>query len=128
MTQRCHDHVFFFFNDPATTELYTLSLHDALPICPVLEPVLEPDWEPVLELGGECFVTGVMYPHIRSEEHTSELSHITISYDVFCLKKNKKKKQKTAYHNHKPTNIYAKKKDTYTSNLYQLLKNRQHIR
>src|SRR2546426_1863517 len=28
---------FFFFNDPATTEIYTLSLHDALPICPVLE-------------------------------------------------------------------------------------------
>ena len=37
--------VFFFFNDPATTEIYTLSLHDALPICPeagsrqVLEPL-----------------------------------------------------------------------------------------
>ena len=30
---RCCIFIFFFFNDPATTEIYTLSLHDALPIC-----------------------------------------------------------------------------------------------
>ena len=31
---------FFFFNDTATTEIYTLSLHDALPICPFIEPLV----------------------------------------------------------------------------------------
>ena len=34
--------VFFFFNDTATTEIYTLSLHDALPICPLWLPVPVP--------------------------------------------------------------------------------------
>src|SRR6266498_5785497 len=54
--------LFFFFNDTATTEIYTLSLHDALPICP---------W-------GCCRVTMRTVPSAssetcRSEEHTSEL-------------------------------------------------------
>src|SRR6266850_7833123 len=53
---------FFFFNDTATTEIYTLSLHDALPIgeagaCPVVEPPVE-----LVQPGRH-----------RSEEHTSEL-------------------------------------------------------
>src|SRR5256885_5366369 len=57
--------VFFFFNDTATTEIYTLSLHDALPIC---------DRGPV---GLRCLGSG-MGRHragtaARSEEHTSEL-------------------------------------------------------
>src|ERR1051326_9642393 len=69
---------FFFFNDTATTEIYTLSLHDALPISipggiSSLASVSKPGW---------C--KGAM----RSEEHTSELqSHSFISYAVFCLKK-----------------------------------------
>src|SRR5210317_2635204 len=76
---------FFFFNDTATTEIYTLSytlsLHDALPIswaggAPTPEPKPKPEPK-------------------RSEEHTSELqSHSEISYAVFCLKKKKKKKRK----------------------------------
>src|SRR5439155_21410730 len=37
----------FFFNDTATTEIYTLSLHDALPICGVQKTVLEPGLYPV---------------------------------------------------------------------------------
>src|SRR6266566_10147387 len=53
---------FFFFNDTATTEIYTLSLHDALPIYRV-------DGDPAAELGG----AGACPRHGRSEEHTSEL-------------------------------------------------------
>src|SRR6266567_9174281 len=72
---------FFFFNDTATTEIYTLSLHDALPIS-----------RHFLARGvnGIC---PVQYAPGRSEEHTSELQHSQISYAVFCLKKKKKKKQ-----------------------------------
>ena len=84
--------VFFFFNDTATTEIYTLSLHDALPIWTDRHRIVFGEHKgfvrmalrhgtplvPVLNLGG------------RSEEHTSELqSHSFISYAVFCLKKKK---------------------------------------
>src|SRR5215204_5334826 len=56
---------FFFFNDTATTEIYTLSLHDALPISPVREPT------PF----GDDVVLGIATEREqgRSEEHTSEL-------------------------------------------------------
>src|ERR1051326_9296081 len=72
-------HVVFFFNDTATTEIYTLSLHDALPIASTMSMARRsPSWR------GS---TG-RSPNIRSEEHTSELqSHSFISYAVFCLKK-----------------------------------------
>src|ERR1022692_5310852 len=70
--------VFFFFNDTATTEIYTLSLHDALPIC----------------RGTACARPGRRRLHRecthRSEEHTLNSSHLVISYAVFCLKKKKK--------------------------------------
>src|SRR3989442_5677311 len=64
----CHDHlvcVFFFFNDTATTEIYTLSLHDALPIS-------------CRNRGSNactCTHGGYSSPTrpVRSEEHTSEL-------------------------------------------------------
>src|SRR5881296_4691321 len=92
--------LFFFFNDTATTEiytlLYTLSLHDALPICTI--SWLAPNWK-------RCCAS-ISY---RSEEHTSELqSHSNISYAVFCLKKKKKPKQKTI--NKIKKKIYLKKK------------------
>src|SRR3712207_9594036 len=73
----------FFFNDTATTEIYTLSLHDALPIC--REPTVGgddlgfPGRERVGDdLGvrdgaGELPVPVVLTPVRRSEEHTSEL-------------------------------------------------------
>src|SRR6476660_10577096 len=72
----------FFLNDTATTEIYTLSLHDALPISPC----------------GGCVATRPSVrtapprrsPTERSEEHTSDSSHQIISYAVFCLKKKKK--------------------------------------
>src|SRR5881398_4263614 len=74
--------VFFFFNDTATTEIYTLSdtlsLHDALPISRRSHRHPEGEPQPVRQ-------------HVRSEEHTSELqSPLNISYAVFCLKKKKK--------------------------------------
>src|SRR5256885_2404340 len=81
---------FFFFNDTATTEIYTLSLHDALPICVLAVPVV----------GG--IVVGLMarYGHagIRDRKSTRlNSSHLVISYAVFCLKKKKKKTTRKLY-------------------------------
>src|SRR5438477_6082713 len=78
--------MFFFFIDPATTEIYTLSLHDALPIC--LEPLLHgrlrvrhPDRELVLLAAHDSRRT-------RDRKSTRlNSSHMSISYAVFCLKK-----------------------------------------
>src|SRR5881275_3757605 len=83
---------FFFFNDTATTEIYTvpytLSLHDALPI--------SSPW-PRCRCRRRCRGRRAASPRRRSEEHTSELqSHGTISYAVFCLKKKKKNDNKQA--------------------------------
>src|SRR6186997_3035843 len=85
----------FFFNDTATTEIYTttdtLSLHDALPISPgSTRPRLR--WSIGKSPGqfsiGRC--SNAVSPATRSEEHTSELqSPVVISYAVFCLKKKK---------------------------------------
>src|SRR2546429_8162602 len=84
-------YLFFFFNDTATTEIYTLSLHDALPICI-----------------GWCGTNQTLVPHFprsRSEVFPAareartardrkstrlNSSHGYISYAVFCLKKKKK--------------------------------------
>src|SRR6185436_21083343 len=54
----------FFFNDPATTEIYTLSLHDALPIC------LGPERQPQLRGAGPQSGAGLVPDR---KEHTSEL-------------------------------------------------------
>src|SRR6188768_4552030 len=93
---------FFFFNDTATTEIYTsidtLSLHDALPISTTGR------WErPIARRrDGACPPP----PARRSEEHTSELqSPIDISYAVFCLQK-KKTLNTTTYN----INSYSTKK------------------
>src|SRR2546430_15512421 len=80
---------FFFFNDTATTEIYTLSLHDALPI--LAAPgvfigltlgliFLEPDWGTTLLLAA-----------VRSEEHTSELQSQSNLVCRLLLEKKKKK-------------------------------------
>src|SRR5256885_9175482 len=75
---------FFFFNDTATTEIYTLSLHDALPIscsrCP-----------------GSIAARSSPFATVRAGTSTStdrkstrlNSSHLVISYAVFCLKKKK---------------------------------------
>src|SRR6266705_5346455 len=70
---------FFFFNDTATTEIYTLSLHDALPISPWRRCKVR--WR--REQRRRCW---------RDRKSTRlNSSHRTISYAVFCLKKKKKK-------------------------------------
>src|SRR6188768_4536055 len=81
--------LFFFFNDTATTEIYTsidtLSLHDALPISRSARR----------HRNGTRADTPDPFARSRSEEHTSELqSPIDISYAVFCLKKKREKKKK----------------------------------
>src|SRR2546426_7550354 len=65
---------FFFFNDTATTEIYTLSLHDALPISRRLLEILVPDG--VLLVAVDALELLLERRHLgrrRSEEHTSEL-------------------------------------------------------
>src|SRR5258705_11801731 len=68
---------FFFFNDTATTEIYTLSLHDALPISS-MTPLIVPPF--VTSIAGYVVVRNTStYPAIdvtRSEEHTSELQSL----------------------------------------------------
>src|SRR5437899_7623750 len=97
----CHFFFFFFFNDTATTEIYTLSLHDALPISLITSSPYRAGAAITLRTFS-CSVARVTSPK-RSEEHTSELSHLGISYAVFCLKKKKKKKNHLSinkdYHN-----------------------------
>src|SRR5258708_30868065 len=60
--------LFFFFNDTATTEIYTLSLHDALPISTMSTPRGRPPTGMTLQPA--C---SDRPPRLRSEEHTSEL-------------------------------------------------------
>src|SRR6266498_4488983 len=71
---------FFFFNDTATTEIYTLSLHDALPISPPMLRLRFSRQNPSREALG-----------VRRDRKSTRLnsSHVRISYAVFCLKKNK---------------------------------------
>src|SRR3989449_8169490 len=69
--------VFFFFNDTATTEIYTLSLHDALPICDHAAPAhlregRDADRHPVQHAAGHIGLD-LAPGNRRSEEHTSEL-------------------------------------------------------
>src|SRR6266496_3635539 len=66
----------FFFNDPATTEIYTLSLHDALPISAAEPPVRAPTPPPRRRRRWFCPRLSLLLCRAagsRSEEHTSEL-------------------------------------------------------
>src|SRR5260221_10320485 len=79
---------FFFFNDTATTEIYTLSLHDALPISQA--PGVRPGrrrarQEPQAELAGARRQRRPLQQDRKSTRLNS--SHTVISYAVFCLKK-----------------------------------------
>src|SRR5438034_5336949 len=75
----------FFFNDTPTTEIYTLSLHDALPICIGLSVVREL----VALHGGRTWVENAPASQDRKSTRLNS-SHTVISYAVFCLKKKKK--------------------------------------
>src|SRR5690348_17970365 len=70
---------FFFFNDTATTEIYTLSLHDALPILQRLRR----------RVGGALYVAPHGSRRVPRDRKSTRLnsSHPSISYAVFCLKK-----------------------------------------
>src|SRR6266480_7921522 len=78
---------FFFFNDTATTEIYTLSLHDALPFSRTC------GW-PTAPSGrsrSRCRWRRTLHSTSRSEEHTSELqSHVNLVCRLLLEKKNKK--------------------------------------
>src|SRR5258708_26663668 len=81
----------FFFNDTATTEIYTLSLHDALPICAVVPAEMA--------IGARLVFPGVAPVRSGADDRRGRVSHRDrkstrlnsshqiISYAVFCLKK-----------------------------------------
>src|SRR6266511_4990369 len=81
---------FFFFNDTATTEIYTLSLHDALPISGPGQGAGQ-ETRPAGGAPGHAHHEGQQAGDRKSTRLNS--SHVKISYAVFCLKKKKKKKQ-----------------------------------
>src|SRR5439155_3035371 len=106
-----HSHtlfIFLFFNAPATTVIYTLSLHDALPICDAgavrsaQRPGcgdFRPDGQPgccgIQQAAGTQSIHSRFTELARFQDRKStrlNSSHVAISYAVFCLKKKKKKK------------------------------------
>src|SRR5256885_12377867 len=94
---------FFFFNDTATTEIYTLSLHDALPISPALllgSSVKIEQRDVALWPTGNTlrFRQPDSTPKGRDRKSTRlNSSHLVISYAVFCLKKKKNRKSTQNY-------------------------------
>src|SRR5215467_16403337 len=82
--------LFFFFNDTATTEIYTLSLHDALPICES-RSVASP------ARSRFTFSTHSRMSSHRSEEHTSELQSPCNLVCRLLLEKKKKIKKNLKY-------------------------------
>src|SRR5690348_17981670 len=88
--------IFFLLNDPATTEIYTLSLHDALPISSLHSALPRQDLrDQVRRLRHD---RGAAAPELCAGRRTDEVdrkstrlnsSHPSISYAVFCLKKKK---------------------------------------
>src|SRR2546429_5748073 len=82
------ENFFFFFNDTATTEIYTLSLHDALPISTPVGPIKIN--EPIGRRGLRICVRERRTAFARDRKSTRlNSSHGYISYAVFCLKKKK---------------------------------------
>src|SRR3712207_7168837 len=92
--------IFFFFNDTATTEIYTLSLHDALPIYVRFAAQPAYVWMAPHDAGGgarriqQDGVERLTVPplrRLRADRKSTRLnsSHANISYAVFCLKKKK---------------------------------------
>src|SRR5258707_11045799 len=90
---------FFFFNDTATTEIYTLSLHDALPIFPAAvfftsNPSLSSPTSVSLDSSGNIYIADsgnhrIVKMNATTDRKSTRLnsSHANISYAVFCLKK-----------------------------------------
>src|SRR2546427_13040573 len=85
-----HHNDFFFFNDTATTEIYTLSLHDALPISrgtPSRRSPIAARRGRIPMAGGPAKAEAIRITDRKSTRLNS--SHSQISYAVFCLKKKK---------------------------------------
>src|SRR5262245_63920948 len=97
----------FFFNDTATTEIYTLSLHDALPIFYFPELADAGTWQDtarrrLVELADNLVYSDGSYVEATDRKSTRlNSSHLGISYAVFCLKKKKKKKHIATKQNEK---------------------------
>src|SRR3712207_9268465 len=96
------EYSFFFFNDTATTEIYTLSLHDALPIFDLViaptpahegsQPAGQPGNVRRRRILLDSHHEGCIRPRQRRRDRKStrlNSSHANISYAVFCLKKKK---------------------------------------
>src|SRR3989442_3466904 len=85
--------VFFFFNDPPPTEIYTLSLHDALPISWPAPTRTRPTRRDRARAGARPPARGLRHARGRrpraGDRKSTRLnsSHVRISYAVFCLKK-----------------------------------------
>src|SRR3712207_7062652 len=91
--------ILFIFNDTATTEIYTLSLHDALPIYldriddreAILRPIIDakPQTRPGKLLSYHAVSGGFILAEVIEDRKSTRLnfSHANISYAVFCLKK-----------------------------------------
>src|SRR2546426_8837494 len=79
---------FFFFNDTATTEIYTLSLHDALPISMSEREAATTRSRREIDRPGLPVGSAAQAGDRKSTRLNS--SHLVISYAVFCLKKKKK--------------------------------------
>src|SRR5256885_13011057 len=81
---------FFFFNDTATTEIYTLSLHDALPILHAdnTVPLWNMMWPGPISTGRLVYDVDWLTLGDRKSTRLNS-SHLVISYAVFCLKKKK---------------------------------------
>src|SRR3989442_9824790 len=94
---------FFFFNDTATTEIYTLSLHDALPIlvrARIQSQAPAPGASVRVEVptGPSTTVVAIPVSALRKGDRKStrlNSSHVRISYAVFCLKKKKNQSERT---------------------------------
>src|SRR2546425_1720660 len=87
---------FFFFNDTATTEIYTLSLHDALPICSALASGSRARRSRVTSsTARQAVLPALESRSMRSEEHTSELQ--SLAYLVCRLLLEKKKTIQTLH-------------------------------
>src|SRR5437899_9787279 len=102
-----HEFHFFFFNDTATTEIYTLSLHDALPILSAATCTNAPSARNAVFSAAKALNTDRKSTRLNS-------SHLGISYAVFCLKK-KKNSEKTPNSVQKSAPISIKEEDEMCS-------------
>src|SRR2546425_7816932 len=100
---------FFFFNDTATTEIYTLSLHDALPISQATASARRPCARTSAATGSSTARRRLHATTWRSEEHTSELQ--SLAYLVCRLLLEKKKTKKIHLH---PKNTVTTRRERQT--------------